>query len=211
MLRPSFVLLLPLLLAACGGLSDEERQAAMGGALVPDAGAADRSAALSADADERRRDMAAAAETARLEKAKADEARRQEMLRLAAEQRARAEFPDGIDQLVARGDDGPILVGPDDRDDERWAARDERRARAMRDRAERQDHRAEREARARDRREQRMRERGYFEERYAEQRPLSRREAEAQLRDMRRRDRDDRRFADAPFDDDDAMDDGYRR
>lgn len=207
--RGTGVVGLMVMLAACGGLSEEERQAAIGGALVPDAGAADRGAALSADADERRREMAEAAEAARVERARVEQERRQEALRLAAEQRARAEFPEGVDALVTMGEDGPVLVRGNTREDERWAEAEDRRARAMRERADRYERRYEREARARERREDRLRERGYFEERYADERAMGRREAEAQMREMRRRDRDARR-ADERGDDLDYEDGSWR-
>lgn len=197
------LLMLPLMLAACGGLSEEERQAAMGGALVPDAGAADRSASLSAEADARRRDAAEAAELARAEKAKAENERRTELVRLAEAQRARAEFPEGVERLVARGDEGPVLaqeapVAEDDRAYDRWSAQEERRAQAMRERAQRYERRYEREARARERREDRLRERGYYEEYYAEERPMTRDEAQARIREMQRRNRETMRVEDVP-------------
>lgn len=196
-----------LMLAACGGLSDEERQTAMGGALVPEAGASERGAALSADADERRREMAEAAEQARVERAKAEETRRQEAVRLAAEQRERAEFPEDIGSLVTMDEDGPVLVRGNIREDERRAETEDRRASAMRERADRYERRYEREARARERREERLRERGYFEDRYADERAMGRREAEAQ---MRRRDRDARWMDERDGDYVDERGDGWR-
>ena len=51
-MSPRFaLLLLPLTLAACGGLTEEERRTAMGGAAVPDAGAAERAAWTAAVTD----------------------------------------------------------------------------------------------------------------------------------------------------------------
>lgn len=194
---------LALALAACGGLTDEERQAAMGGALIPDAGAADRSARLAAEADLRRKEAAEAAELARIEKAEAENERRREILALANAQRARAEFPEGIEQLVEPGDDGPALVRENDREYERWADAGERRARAMRERAERYERRHDRETRARLDREERLREREYLVERPADEWRSSRRD--------RGRDRNQARWDDVPPEDGGYGVDVYRR
>ena len=203
------VLILPLMLAACGGLTEEERRTAMGGAAVPDAGAAERAAAASQDADTRRREATERAELARMEKIKAEAERRAELVALATQQRAKAEFPEGIDELVTTGEDGPVLVRGNEREEVRWEEAEDRRARAMRERADRYERRYEREARARERREDRLRERGYYEERYADERPLTRRDADDRLRKMQRRNRDTMRVEDVPHRDGPQEDDGY--
>lgn len=141
---------LPLLLSACGGLTEEEKAAATGGARMVEAGAGERAIEVAEAAEARRREEAAAARKARDEKLAQEEAKRREALRLAMADQAEAEFPDGIDGLVTEGPDGPIFVGPqDDAEYARWAAAEERRVRAMRARAERYHRRYEREAQAR--------------------------------------------------------------
>lgn len=199
--------LVPFTLAACGGLTEEERRTAMGGAAVPDLGAAERAAAASEDADTRRREAAEALELARIEKKKAEADRRAELVALASQQRAQADFPEGIDDLVTTEQDGPVLARDEERD--RREAEEDRRERATRERAERYEQRYEREARARERREDRMRERGYYEERYADERPISRSDTEDRIRDMQRRNRETMRPAIEPRDSGEK-DDGYR-